>query len=303
MLGTVAAFVMERTNNSITSPEIIDAVSGWPSLGIIPSTQESPKGLRKAGSLAVASKDADSGGPLVVVSRPRSKVAESFRAVRTSILLSSIDAPPKILLVTSALPEEGKTTISANLAGALAQMGRRVLLVDGDMRRPRVSELLGLPKGAGGLSTVLIGKDKEEDVVVPSAKLPNLYIMPAGPKPPYPAELLGSNRMKALLNSWRPIYDHIIIDTPPVLSVTDPVLLSVDVDAVVLVVRFNQTTKQALKEVREILDQVNARVCGVILNSVEPDRDSSYGRSYYAGYGYYDRAHSYYEEAPETQTT
>jgi polysaccharide biosynthesis transport protein len=303
MLGTVAAFVMERSNNSITSPEIIDAVSGWPSLGIIPCTQENARGLRKAGSLAVQSKDADSGGPLVVVSRPRSKVAESFRAVRTSILLSSIDAPPKILLVTSALPEEGKTTISANLAGALAQMGRRVLLVDGDMRRPRVSELLGLPKGAGGLSTVLIGKDKEEDVIVPSAKLPNLYIMPAGPKPPYPAELLGSNRMKALLNSWRPIYDHIIIDTPPVLSVTDPVLLSVDVDAVVLVVRFNQTTKQALKEVREILDQVNARVCGVILNSVEPDRDSAYGRSYYAGYGYYDRAHSYYEEASETQTT
>ncbi|MGB8888949.1 MAG: polysaccharide biosynthesis tyrosine autokinase [Candidatus Korobacteraceae bacterium] len=303
MLGTVAAFVMERTNNSITSPEIIDAVSGWPSLGVIPSTQESPRSLRKGSSLVLQSKETDSEGPLVVVSRPRSKVAESFRAVRTSILLSSIDSPPKTMLVTSALPEEGKTTISANLAGALAQMGRRVLLVDGDMRRPRVSDFLGLPKGAGGLSTVLIGKDKEEDVIVPSAKLPNLYIMPAGPKPPYPAELLGSNRMKALLKSWRPNYDHIIIDTPPVLSVTDPVLLSVDVDAVVLVVRFGQTTKQALKEVREILDQVNARVCGVILNSVEPDRDSAYGRSYYAGYGYYDRAHSYYEETPETQTT
>ncbi len=102
-----------------------------------------------------------------------------------------------------------------------------------------------------------------------SAKLPNLFIMPAGPKPPYPAELLGSNRMKALIKSWRPSYDHIIFDTPPMLSVTDPVLLSVDVDSVVLVVRFAQTTKQALKQVREILDQVNARVCGVILNSVE----------------------------------
>ncbi|MGC2108285.1 MAG: polysaccharide biosynthesis tyrosine autokinase [Candidatus Korobacteraceae bacterium] len=303
MLGTIAAFVIERMNNSITSPEIIDAVSGWPSLGIIPSTRESSKVARKGGDLMLPSKEGKGEIPLVVVSRPRSKVAESFRAVRTSILLSSIDSPPKTMLVTSALPEEGKTTISANLAGALAQMGRRVLLVDGDMRRPRISDLLGLPANAGGLSTVLIGKDKEEDVIVPSAKVPNLYIMPAGPKPPYPAELLGSNRMKALIKSWLPSYDHIIIDTPPVLSVTDPVLLSVDVDAVVLVVRFGQTTKQALKEVREILDQVNARVCGVILNSVEVDHDSTYGRSYYAGYGYYDRARSYYEEVPEKQAT
>jgi capsular exopolysaccharide synthesis family protein len=302
MLGTVAAFVLERMNNSITSPEIIDAVSGWPSLGIIPSLQSS-RGSRKGGELALPLKDADQGGPLVVVSRPRSKVAESFRAVRTSILLSSIDSPPKTMLVTSALPEEGKTTISANLAGALAQMGRRVLLVDADMRRPKISNFLGLSNSAGGLSTVLIGKDKEEDVIIPSAKLPNLYIMPAGPRPPYPAELLGSNRMKALIKAWRPLYDHIIFDTPPVLSVTDPVLLSVDVDAVVLVVRFAQTTKQALREVREILDQVNARVCGVILNSVETDHDSSYGRSYYAGYGYYDKAQSYYEETPEKQAT
>ncbi len=246
---------------------------------------------------------ADVTTPLVVVSRPRSKVAESFRAVRTSILLSSIDAPPKTMLVTSALPEEGKTTISANLAGALAQMGRRVLLIDADMRRPKISQFLGLPNDAGGLSTVLIGKDKEEDVIVPSAKLPNLFIMPAGPKPPYPAELLGSARMKTLIKSWRPNYDHIIFDTPPVLSVTDAVLLSVDVDTVVLVVRFAQTTKQALRQVREILGQVNARVCGVILNSVETDHDSAYGRSYYAGYGYYDRGQSYYEETPEKQAT
>ena len=301
MLGTVAAFMIERMNNSITSPEIIDAVSGWPSLGIIPSTVNGSKG--KGGELVLPAKDADVTAPLVVVSRPRSKVAESFRAVRTSILLSSIDSPPKTMLVTSALPEEGKTTISANLAGALAQMGRRVLLVDGDMRRPRISEFLGLPSNAGGLSTVLIGKDKEEDVIVPSSKLPNLYIMPAGPKPPYPAELLGSNRMKALIKSWRPSYDHILFDTPPVLSVTDPVLLSVDVDAVVLVVRFGHTTKPALKQVREILDQVNARVCGVILNSVETDHDSAYGRSYYSGYGYYDTARSYYEETPEMRAT
>jgi capsular exopolysaccharide synthesis family protein len=171
------------------------------------------------------------------------------------------------------------------------------------MRRPRISEYLGLADGAGGLSTVLIGKDKEEDVIVPSTKLANLLILPAGPRPPYPSELLGSNRMKALIQSWRPNYDHIIIDTPPVLSVTDPVLLSVDVDAVVLVVRYGQTTKQALKEVREILDQVNARVCGVILNSVETDNESTYSRGHYAGYGYYDRAHSYYEEVPEKQAT
>ncbi len=302
MLGTVAVFFVDRMNNSITSPEMIDAISGWPSLGIIPSTTGSSKGLRKGGDLALPSKEMDASTPLVVVSRPRSKVAESFRAVRTSILLSSIDAPPKTMLVSSALPEEGKTTISCNLAAALAQMGRRVLLIDADMRRPKISEYLGLPANAGGLSTVLIGKDTEDDVIVPSAKLPNFYIMPAGPKPPYPAELLGSNRMKALIKSLRLNYDHVIIDTPPVLSVTDAVLLSAEVDAVVLVVRFAQTTRQALKQVREILDQANARVCGVILNSVETDHNSAYGRSYYAGYGYYDKG-QYYEETPEKQAT
>jgi polysaccharide biosynthesis transport protein len=301
MFGTIAAFLIDRANNSITSLEVIDAVSGWPSLGIIPSLHS--KNSAKSGDLVLQPPGSDPTAPLVVVARPRSKVAESFRAVRTSILLSSIDTPPKTMLVTSSLPEEGKTTISANLAAALAQMGRRVLLVDADMRRPRVSGFLGIPEGSGGLSTVLIGKDKEDDVIVQSGKLPNLFIMPAGPRPPYPAELLGSARMKSLIKAWRPNYDHIIFDTPPVLSVTDPVLLSVDVDSVVLVVRFAQTTKQALKQVREILDQVNARVCGVILNSVETDNESAYGRSYYGGYGYYDKGEAYYEETPERQAT
>ena len=303
ILGTAAAFFIERMSNSITSPETVDAVSGWPSLGMIPSSHESAKGARKQAPTLAAAGDVPNPAPLVVISRPRSKVAESFRAVRTSILLSSIDAPPKAMLVTSALPEEGKTTISVNLAGALAQMGGRILLVDGDMRRPKLHKVFGLAPDAGGLSTVLTGKDKEEDVIVPSAQLPNLYILPSGPVPPYPAELLGSNRMKALIASWRPIYDHIIIDTPPVLSVTDPVLLSVDVDAVVLVVRFGRTKKQALREVHEILDQVNARVCGVIMNSVDIDTDSSYRRGYYYGYGSYGGAHVYYEEKPQEQKT
>ena len=225
--------------------------------------------------------------------RPKSEVAESYRALRTSILLSSFGAPPKVILITSPLPQEGKTTVSCNSAMVLAQKGGRVLLVDADMRRPGVSKTLGI-KSTQGLSTVLSGVDRVENSMVPFPQLPNLQILPAGPVPPNPVELLGSSIMRDYIARWRDQFDHIIIDTPPCLSVTDSVVLSVEADRVILVARSGQTPKAALRRASELLLQVNARVMGVVLNAFNVHS----GEGYYNYYGS-KYASRYYEQSEE----
>jgi capsular exopolysaccharide synthesis family protein len=190
--------------------------------------------------------------------------------------------------VTSASPQEGKTTISANSALVLAQRGSRVLLLDADLRRPGLEELFGI-KSRGGLSTVISGVDKIEDVMLPFTEVPNLWILPAGPIPPQPAELLSSTVMKDYIARWRNEFDHVIIDTPPCLSVTDAVVLSPLADRVILVARSGQTTRPALRRACDLLLQVNARVMGIVLNALNVH--SAEGHYYYGGrYGdrYFD---------------
>jgi len=222
--------------------------------------------------------------------RPRSDVAESYRALRTSILLSASGAPPKVILVTSALPQEGKTTTSINTAIVLAQNGAKVLLVDADMRRPSVHRVFGVNSKVG-LSTLLAGSTSFEESTLTSSDVPNLTLLPAGPQPPQPAELLHSESMKRSLTQWREQYDHIVIDSPPALSVTDSVLLSVQADTVVLVIRAASTRKAALRRACDLLGQVNAQVMGFVMNGVDvnsPDFDNCYYYgSKYGGYGRY----------------
>jgi capsular exopolysaccharide synthesis family protein len=194
-------------------------------------------------------------------------------------------------MVTSALPQEGKTTTSINTAIVLAQKGGKVLLVDADMRRPTIHQTFKL-RNRTGLSTVLTGSSSADDLIVPSSILPNLFVLPAGPPPPHPAELLDSTMMRSLIEKWRQEYDHIVIDTPPVLSVTDAVLLSAQMDSVLLVIRSAQTSKDALRRSRDILAQVNARVMGVVVNAIDlqsPDAYYYYYGSNYAG-RYYDES-------------
>jgi capsular exopolysaccharide synthesis family protein len=202
-----------------------------------------------------------------------------------------------VILVTSAMPQEGKTTISANSALVLAQRGSRVLLVDADLRRPGIEKLFGL-RPRGGLSTLISGSDKVEDVVLQFPQVPNLWILPAGPIPPQPAELLGSAVMKDHIARWRNEFDHVIIDTPPCLSVTDAVLMSPEADRVILVARAGQTTKPALRRACDLLLQVNARVMGIVLNAF--NIHSAHGYYYYGGRysNYY-----YHEESPEDKPT
>jgi capsular exopolysaccharide synthesis family protein len=196
-------------------------------------------------------------------------------------------------VITSPLPQEGKTSTTINSAVVLTQMGARVLLIDCDLRRPGVHRALDIPNRTG-LSTLLATGKGLESVVMKSLQIPNLYVVPAGPPPPQPAELLSSKFFQDCLAKWKQEFDHILIDTPPVLSVTDAVVLSVYADSVVLVVRSDVTTKNALRQARDLLLQVNARVTGTLLNGVDLTSPGSYYYYYSYGYGQKNR---YYNES------
>jgi len=298
--GIALAFVQEMLDNTVKTPEEVTYLTALPALGMIPLnkrlTEKAAKAARAGnghGSTSLTRKDSwRDEVELVSHSRPKSEIAEAYRALRTSILLSGLGAPPKCILVTSALPQEGKTTTAINIAIVLAQKGGSVLLVDADMRRPSIHTKLSL-RARGGLSTLLTGSDALGTVLVNSTEVPNLHVLPAGPPPPHPAELLGSAVMKNFIAEWREKFDHVIIDSPPCLSVTDAVLLSVEVDAVALVLRSGQTPKDAIRRARNLLFQVQAKVLGVVVNAVDMRSPDMYYYSYASKYG------SYYTDTSE----
>jgi succinoglycan biosynthesis transport protein ExoP len=277
---------LETIDTTVRTPDQVESISGLPTLGVIPYDSvidEEAAGTAKTHLLKKASSGKTGSAPLVSYLKPQSGPAEAYRALRTSILLSSVYHPPRTILVTSSLPRDGKTVTCLNIAIVLAQMGKRVLLVEADMRCPSFSKLLDL-KGQVGLSNILTGAVKDNEVIHTTIQ-PNLFVLPAGPVPPHPAELLSSSLMDELLMKWSQEYDHVIVDSPPVISVTDPVLLSVKTDAALLVVRFGQTTAAHLRRTSNLLQSVNAVVLGVVLNAADlasPDY-------YYYHTGYKDR--------------
>lgn len=286
--GVGLAFLLEGLDNTIRTTDQAAMISGLSPLGMIPLGSKSAREGPNPKRLVIAS--SKEAVELVTQVRPQSQMAESYRALRTSLLLSNLGSPPKVIMVTSALPQEGKTTTSINCAVVLAQKGVRVLLVDADLRRPSIHKTLGMGPRTG-LSNVLTGSTTLEQAITRTAVLPNLYVLPAGTPPPNPAELLASANMKDVLTKLSAEYDHVVVDTPPSLSVTDAVVLSPRADAVVLVIRSGQTTKQALRRSRDILAQVNAKVVGVLLNAVDlssPD--------YYYYYEYQGKYAQYYQE-------
>lgn len=288
--GVGLAFLLESMDNTVRTTEQAQVISMLPSLGMIPLGSKATGNGYSGKRLELAS--SKEAVELVTQVRPQSQMAESYRALRTSLLLSSLGAPPKAIMVTSARPQEGKTTTAINSAIVLAQKGVRVLLVDADLRRPSVHKTLGMGPRSG-LSNVLTGTATIDQTIAVSPILPNLFVLPAGTPPPNPAELLASPNMKDVLDELRGRYDHVVIDTPPTLSVTDAVVLSPRVDAIILVIRSGQTTKQALRRARDILMQVNAHVTGVLLNAVDltsPD--------YYYYYEYQGKYSHYYQEDP-----
>lgn len=285
----ILGLLVEMLDATVRTPEQVQLVSALPSLGIV------PLGRNASRHLLGTAPDDERRFEVIAHSHPRSEIAESYRALRTSILLSSLGAPPKVILVTSALPQEGKTTTSVNCAIVLAQQGGRVLLVDADLRRPSVHESLGIATDAG-LSTLLAGQSRAEDVIVRSPQLPSLHVLPAGPPPPQPAELLSSELMEQLLDGWRQQFDHVVIDTPPALSVTDAVALSVMADSVVLVIRSGSTRREALRRARDLLLRVNAKVTGVVVNAVDL-RAPDLHHYYYSGASYGEKYYKYYDDS------
>lgn len=286
VLGIAVAFFLEFIDNTIKSVEDIERYTGLTSFGVIPlfaSTDPSR-------ALTSGESEADAGASQLVTLRDgRSAVSEAYRALRTSLLLSTAGRAPRTLLVTSSQPGEGKTTTVVNTAIALAQAGKQVLLVDADLRKPRCHRLLGLHNKLG-LSTFLAGTSELKQLVqVTSVR--NLFVLTSGPIPPNPAELLGSGRMADLLRSVPPGINHILFDSPPVLSVTDATLLATLVEGVMIVVRSGKTPRQLLKRTQRRILDVHARIVGVVLNSVD-ERTGDYYSYSYKGYGYGDEKQS-----------
>lgn len=216
-----------------------------------------------------------------------SRIAEALRGMRTSILLSSPGAPPKVLMITSTRPAEGKSSISTLMAITFALNGSKVLLIDSDLRRPSVHLRFRIGKGLG-LSSVLSGKATWREAVTEWADLPNLHIMTSGPVPPLPSELLGSRQMDDLVEALRPEYDFILIDTPPVLAVTDASILARLTDAAVLIIRYGTAQRHVVQRCIDLLDRANAHLLGVAVNAVDfdaPEYSEYYGRKYYEYYG------------------
>jgi len=286
LLGGVAlAFIVENVDNSIRTPQDIETYCSLPSLGVIPSVVLNGKNGHKL--LASASQRQQFILPVTMQQR-NSGSAEAFRALRTSLLLSSPGAPPQVILVTSAMMQEGKSFTALNLAVVLAQTGQKVLLVDSDMRRPAVHKYLGLAMNRS-LSACLAGTETPDQVVVAVDEIPGLHVIPAGHMPPYPSEMLASDAMPQLLQRWRGEYRYIVIDTPPVLAVTDAVVCARAADVVVLIARSEKTGRQSLVRTRDILRKVRANIAGVVVNDL-----SFNSVEYRQYYGHYGSEYSYY---------
>ena len=282
--GLSLAFILESRDTTVHSLEQVRMITALPSLAVIPFSARNTRSLPQSNSKRLP----PTAPAMASAMRPKSEIAEAYRALRTSILLSKTGRSAKILMVTSALPQEGKTTTSVNLAIVLAQQGARVLLIEADMRRAGISKILQLNSNIG-LSTILgekILRDPEE-AILQVVDVPNLRVLPAGPVALHPSEMLSSPRMRDLLSSLEPEFDHIIIDTPPVLSVTDASLLSALADSTLLVIRAGVTSRAALRRTYDMLSHVDARIMGVILNAAnftEPDLyyyGSRYGNYYH----------------------
>ncbi len=278
--GIGLAFLLDFLDDTVKSLDDIDRYIHLPALAMIPASRGDRSRLK---GIPQANTGPSETTALAMIDDVRSPIAESYRHLRTSLLLSSAGQPPKTILVTSSQPSEGKTTTAINTAFMLAQTGAEVLIIDCDLRRPRLHAQFGVPNSKG-LTTWLSGEKDLEGLFHVYAKTPNLKILTSGPVPPNPAELLGSEEMRKLLGKLGERFAHIIIDSPPAISFTDASILSTMVDGVMLVVHGGRSSRAVVRRAKQQLLDVGAHIFGVVLNNVKLESQDYYYSGYYSNY-------------------
>jgi succinoglycan biosynthesis transport protein ExoP len=276
--GIGLAFLLDYLDDTLKSVDDVDRYIHVPALALIPAMRTERSRLR--GKTTATGPEENAPMALAVIGDVRSPIAEAYRHLRTSLLLSSAGQPPKTILVTSSQPSEGKTTTAANIATTLAQTGAEVLVVDCDLRRPRIHVHFGA-SNAQGVTNYLSGESNLDLLLQSFDKLPNLKVLASGPVPPNPAELLGSDEMRKLLAVLGERFTHIIIDSPPAISFTDASILSTMVDGVMLVVHGGRSSRAVVRRAKQQLVDVGANIFGIVLNNVKLESQDYY---YYAGY-------------------
>jgi len=308
--GVGLCFLMEYLDNTVKGPEDVEELSGFPSLGVIPCLP--PEGMKKKkrygyyskykSSYSYSKEDPENEETLPDIKEielinhlyPKFFISEDYRTVRTSILLSHAESPPKSIVFTSALPKEGKTATVANMAVAFSQLDEKVLVVDADLRKPRLHRVFKV-KNIGGLSGYLTGKVSIEDAVQ-KTNVENIWLIPSGPIPPNPAELLISDKMKGMIEELKRGYDVVMLDTPPMLAVVDGIIISSLGDSTVFIIQAGKTTRKPFLQAVENLKRAKAKVIGVLFNEVKAK-----GEGYYSPYYHYYRYRSHYYEEEEKE--
>ena len=289
-MGVGLAFLLDYLDDSIRTSDDVGRHLGLPTLALIPQHNDGGRKLKLgAGKSTALAKPMSA---LVSLEDTRSATAEAYRHLRTSLLFSSAGKAPQTILVTSSQPSEGKTTTAINTAITLAQSGAEVVIIDCDLRRPRLHSHFNLPNESG-LTNYLSGERNPEALIQSYPGLDNLKIITSGPIPPNPAELLGSNEMKTLLQFLRGNFQHVIVDSPPAISFTDAAILATLVDGVVLVAMAGKSSVQLMRRFKQRLSNLGARIYGIVLNGITSDS---------VEYGYYGYSYSYYD-APADDST
>ncbi len=297
LLGMAAALMRAMIDRSVKTPDDVEKEVGLTFIGLLPEIGDETLSLnygkkRRRKLTAAQVKHPE----LIVHEHPMSGIAEAARTIRTNLLFMAPDRPFQTLLVTSAGPSEGKTTVACCIAIAMAQAGQRVVLIDCDLRKPRIHRIFGKDAKVG-VTTALLAESVDGAIL--ATGVPNLSVIPAGPIPPNPAELLHSDRFKQMLEQVQARFDRVILDSPPVVPVTDGVVLSTLVDGTILVVRAFKTTKDLARHALRALLDVGANVAGTVLNAVNLNK----GEYKYSHYYYYRRDGYYADPAPDRPST
>jgi capsular exopolysaccharide synthesis family protein len=279
--GIGLAFLLDFLDDTVKSIEDVDRYIHLPALALIPASRSDR--ARVIGLPGVSPPSSSESTALAMIDDARSPIAESYRHLRTSLLLSSAGQPPKTILITSSQPSEGKTTTAINTAFMLAQTGAEVLIVDCDLRRPRLHAHFQI-SNSRGLTNWLSGEPDLDQILQTYDKLPNLKLLTSGPVPPNPAELLGSDQMRKLLALLGERFGHIVIDSPPAISFTDASILSTMADGVVLVVHSGKSSRAVIRRAKQQLLDVGAHIFGVVLNNVKLETQDYYYSGYYSSY-------------------